>query len=722
VKRRVRRAVTACAGILGLVTAVTLAVTSSASAYQPTQQTVYAAEDASSCNKSPCILYPKSAQLPSGRLVMTFEDSEGPVVGQTMPIYKSDDDGDTWQKLTDLQAPAYLTNDSAYAAYTSNWTNPYFYVLPQALGGLAAGTLLLSNVVSGEDTAASGSGNRQNLAIVLYASTDQGATWNVISTVATGANQTSDPVWEPYLMMYDGKLVCYYSDENDYLGYNSSTGVPTIDPDNATATDSGGQVLVHKTWSGSGSWSDPVLDVAGTTVSMGSGKTEIGGGRPGMTNIVPTSDGKWLLTYEYWGSGENTRYKIADNPLAFYASGGAIGAGITGLPVASGSGSLARGGSPVVIARPDGSLVYNAAGSGDLWVNATGSSTGTWAQYKTSMPSGYSRNLQHVTGTGRMTILRAPWGTGPVTAGQVDLGSSEGVYYALVNRATGQVLSPQTGKAQDAAFTGDVPDIITQARNDSNTGQWWHLARKGMSVTLLNKGGGRAIGIWQGNASSGTKLTQWVDDGASDKLWNLVSTSDGYYQLQSTANTSLFATAATAGGAVDLQAAIDANTNASGAQTQQWQLVIDFTTTAGAGFKMVNRNSGKVAGVNGGSTANGASIVQWTDNGSADQRWRISRNANGNAVLTNDASGKVVGVYQGSTSQGARAVQWTSTGATNQQWTFAASGPYYTIQNVNSNLYLGVLGGSVSNGAEVVQWTGNGSLDQQWQLVQVSGM
>ena len=704
----------AYAASLALVAGFTLASASSASAYQPTQQTIYSAQNPSSCNKSPCILYPKSAQLPSGRLVMGFEDSEGAVVGQTMPIYKSDDYGDTWQKLTDLKAPAYLTSDSAYAAYTSNWTNPYFYVLPQAVGSLAAGTLLLATVVSGADTAPSGSGNRQNVAIVLYASTDQGATWNVISTIASGANQANDPVWEPYLMMYQGQLVCYYSDENDFLGYNSSTGVPAIDPDNTTATDSGGQVLVHKTWNGSGSWSSPVIDVAGDTVTMGGGKTEIGGGRPGMTNIVPTTDGKWLLTYEYWGGGDNVRYKIASSPLQFYATGGAAGTNITALPVSSGSGALARGGSPVLVARPDGSLVYNAAGSADVWVNASGSSSGTWKEYKTSMPSGYSRDLQYVSGTGLMTIIRAPWGTGPVTHAQVDLGNSSGVYYALVNRATGQVLSPQNGNTQDAVFTGNTPDIITQARNDSSATQWWHLERKGTSVTLLNKGGGRAVGIWQGNASAGAKLTQWVDDGGSDKLWNLVQTSDGYYQLQSTANTSLYATAATAGGAVDLE-------NATGTAPQQWQLVIDFTTTSGAYFKVVNRNSSKTLGVYGASTSNGASIVQWTYTGSTDQLWNVALNSNGNTVITNNASAKVVGVYQGSTSQGAQAVQWTNTGATDQQWTFTPSGPYYTVQNVNSSLYLGVSGASTANGANVVQWAGNGSLDQQWQLVQVSG-
>ena len=137
---------------------------------------------------------------------------------------------------------------------------------------------------------------------------------------------------------------------------------------------------------------------------MGGGKTEIGGGRPGMTNVVPTTDGKWLLTYEYWGGGANTRYRIADDPLKFFR-GSAAGTGVTALPVDAGSRPLATGGSPVLIRLPDGRLVYNAAGSGNVWVNESGRSDGAWKEYQTTSRAGYSRNLQYVEGTGRVVIL-----------------------------------------------------------------------------------------------------------------------------------------------------------------------------------------------------------------------------------------------------------------------------------------------------------------------------
>lgn len=68
----------------------------------------------------------------------TFENDQTAPVGQTLPVYKSDDSGTTWAKLADVKAPAYLSSDSAYAKYTSNWTNPYLYVLPQDVGNLSS--------------------------------------------------------------------------------------------------------------------------------------------------------------------------------------------------------------------------------------------------------------------------------------------------------------------------------------------------------------------------------------------------------------------------------------------------------------------------------------------------------------------------------------------------------------------------------------------------------
>ena len=598
-RRRAARAL----GTLTAASALLAIPMASAQAYDPTGGILYQlGNDPCLKGRGNCAIYPKSAQLPSGRLVAAFEKSTvvpgtGSADGQTLPVYKSDDHGTTWQPLSEVKAPAYLSKDPRYAKYTSNWTNPYLYVLPQRVGTLKAGTLLLASVVSGDDQyykehkaadpnwTPSNDGDRSDMAIALYSSTDEGVTWKVANVIATGGRQGGsagaigqnvaaantykqvDPLWEPYLMVHKGRLVCFYSDENDYTGFDPATGVPALDPANGTATDSHGQILVHKTWDGSSEkWSAPVVDVAGLTQDMGGGKSEIGGGRPGMTNVVRTTDGRWLLTFEYWGGGANVRYKLADDPLKFFR-GSATGMGVDSLPVVAGSRPLATGGSPVVIALPDGRLVYNAAGSGDVWVNETGRSDGVWKEYQTTSPAAYSRNLQYVDGTGRIVILNNQ-GTSTLAYAEVDLGHSNGAYYQLVNRRTGQVIG--TGnKTNDATLgNGDVPDVVLEdagSAADRDT-QYWHVVTEPEGgVTLLNKSGGRAAAVWTGDATVGRRIGQWVDNSPTGS-WNLVKAADGYYKLQSVKNTGLYLTGASTGAPLTLQ-------NAAGDGSQDFKLV-----------------------------------------------------------------------------------------------------------------------------------------------------
>lgn len=601
---------------LAVAAATTILLTTSvvsAQAYDASPSTVYQlGSDPCLKGRGNCVIYGKSTQLPSGRLLMAFEKSTVPVSGsadgQTVPVMKSDDFGASWQPLADVAAPAYMTDDPALDKYTSNWTSTYLYVLPETVGDLAAGTVVLATVVSGEDEyyverkaadpnwVPTNDGDRRDMAIALYASADDGVTWSFVNIAAEGgwqggsagniggaiatANTTAqaDAVWEPYLDVHEGKLVLYYSDENDYIGYDHETGIAILDPDNDTAPDSHNQVLVHRTWDGTGTpWSAPVIDVAGIETSMGGGKTVIGGGRPGMTTISRTTDSKWLLTFEYWAGGSNTRYKISDDPLDFYSDGDGEGMDVGALPLAAGSHVLARGGSPVLITLPDGRIVYNASGSGNVWINQSGRSDGAWTEFQTTVGSGYSRTMQYVEGTGRVSFFQSVWGG--ATAGStirhasVDVGNSDGAYYQLVNRKTGQVLGTG-GKINDANIgNADQPDVRLEPAVDGSATQRWHLATKpNGKMTLLNKAGGRAAGIWTGNATVGQRIGQWVDEGSAG-LWNIVSAGNGYVKLQAAANTNVYLTGATAGAPVTLQ-------TASTDGGQEWQLVQDAPTTA----------------------------------------------------------------------------------------------------------------------------------------------
>lgn len=589
-KKWLARAVTAVMGAALLTFPAT-----SVQAVSPTPQTLYQLRANAQCTKGlgNCVIYSKAAALPSGRLVAGFERAivgpTGTAVGQVIPVYRSDDDGTTWQWLSDVRAPAYLSSNPAYAKYTSNWGAPYFYVLPQNVGSLTAGTLLLSTLVTGEDHyfteqkaldpnwVPTNDGDRRDVALALYSSTDQGASWNFLNIVTAGgwqggsagaigqriANANTyrqvDPVWETYLMVYNNQLVAYYSDENDYTGYDTSTGVLTMRADNATAGDSHGQVIAHRTWNGNTSspWSAPVLDVAGLNQSV-AGVNQIGGGRPGMPNVVQTTDGQWMMTYEYFGGGDNVRYKISSNPLNFFSVGGAAGTNISALPVTAGSPTLSRGGSPVVVRLPDGRLMFNAAGSGDVWVNPSGSSTGAWTRQLTTIQSGYFRNLTYVPRTGRVLILS---GAGTIRHADIDFGRSAGPYYKLVNRQSGKVLD---------AFQNSLADgtNLVQWADNGGFNQHWHVTDTGDGHrTLLNRNSGRAVSIFGASLDDGARAAQWVQNTAADQAFTL--------------------------------------------------------EPVGAYYKIRARHSGKLLSVAGGSTADGAQVIQWPDQNRLEQQWSL---------------------------------------------------------------------------------------------------
>jgi uncharacterized protein len=139
---------------------------------------------------------------------------------------------------------------------------------------------------------------------------------------------------------------------------------------------------------------------------------------------------------------------------------------------------------------------------------------------------------------------------------------------------------------------------------------------------------------------------------------------------------------------------------------------------AGTFYRLINRTSGKVADVSGGSTADGGDIVQWTSNGGTNQQWSFVSVGGGYYKIVNRKSGKVVDVNGASTADGGDVVQWTDNGGTNQQWSLVSMGSgYYKIVNRNSGKLFDVLNASTADGADIHQWADVGVLAQQWQIV-----
>ncbi|GAA2077452.1 hypothetical protein GCM10009840_10200 [Pseudolysinimonas kribbensis] len=327
-----------------------------------------------------------SARQPgrSRTLLATYQGAGG----AGFPLYRSEDEGRTWALQSTIPVNGFALQ-------------PFLYELPRAFAGLPKGALLFScNTFA----------NFSSTNIQLYASTDEGMTWQFLSTVAQGGppdtTNGATPVWEPFLLLHQDNLVCYYSDQRD--------------PDF-------GQKLAHQTSRDLRTWGPVVNDATGTTYAN----------RPGMTTIAQIRGDLWIMTYEYGvpDDPENPQrddysypihYRLARDPESFRFSQDmalvpSTGAVPNGAPVVSWSPSGGKNGTIIVTDNDDQDFMINRA-LGD---------PGAWTRFSSPMPAGYSRYTIPLVGPGRppepglvFVITGAQYGkSGPVEAGIISLGA-----------------------------------------------------------------------------------------------------------------------------------------------------------------------------------------------------------------------------------------------------------------------------------------------------------
>ena len=214
----------------------------------------------------------------NGILFATNENT----LGSPWDLYRSDDDGDTWQTLEKIRDEHNIGLLSGYQSY--------IYELPEAMGDYPKGTILFAGCSYGTD----------KTAIYLTASTDLGKTWTSLGNVVEGGgyNQggwSSDGVWEPVLMYENGRLYCCFSDETE-----NGEGEEHIGGHN--------QKLSYRYTDNLKRWTKTKDMVA------------LGSARPGMIALTKMGNGKWALAFEYCLNGCPINIKFADTLDSWDAS------------------------------------------------------------------------------------------------------------------------------------------------------------------------------------------------------------------------------------------------------------------------------------------------------------------------------------------------------------------------------------------------------------------
>ncbi|HEY1216272.1 MAG TPA: RICIN domain-containing protein, partial [Bryobacteraceae bacterium] len=622
---------------------------------------------------SPGALYGRALSLQysgsaNGTMLATFEQYVNGT--PSFPIFRSTDAGKTWTQL------------SSVTDQVNGWGmryQPFLYELPQAIGNMPAGTILCAGNSIPSDLS--------KTKLDLYMSTDHGLTWSFVSSIASGGVAQpvngDTPVWEPFLMVANNKLIAYYSDQRD----------PNY-----------GQKIVHQTSTDGLTWSSAVNDVTYPTYSN----------RPGMPVVAHMGNGNYIMTYEYGGAPEGgfaVYYKIASDPENFGS--------VAGIALKATDGTVPTS-SPYVVWLPtggaNGTLAVSANSTTSLFLNTQNGTSGTWTKFNSNAAQGYSRGLVPLSDEHTLFVISGgPIGgtANTVTYGTVDLGGgiSDGAVYKLNNVNSNLVLDINGGSTSQGASA-------VQATDAGTTDQQWrfNLLADGY-YKITNSKSGLVLGITNESTSNGAVALQWGDNGTPDHEWAVQNTTQGGYKIinkNSGLNLEVYQASTASGATVD-------QWQDTGNSNQRWNFTQisppSFTTGT---FVLINKNSGKYLDVYQDSTANGATIDQWSDTGYNCQIWTLQATDSGYYRITSVNSGKELDVSGGSTSAGAPVIQWQNNGGNNQQWKpVDAGGGYFKLVNRNSGLVLGINGGSTSDGATALQATDNGTTDHLWQLVRI---
>lgn len=134
-------------------------------------------------------------------------------------------------------------------------------------------------------------------------------------------------------------------------------------------------------------------------------------------------------------------------------------------------------------------------------------------------------------------------------------------------------------------------------------------------------------------------------------------------------------------------------------------------------YRLVSARSGKALD-NWNTTAEGNSVIQWTQNGGSQQQWTVTALDHGYYKLVCVRSGKALD-DNGSTSDGAAMVQRTDNGSHQQQWAITAlGGGAYRLTNRHSGKVLDNANID-AEGSTVIQWSANGGSPQQWNMTKI---
>ena len=290
-------------------------------------------------------------------------------------------------------------------------------------------------------------------------------------------------------------------------------------------------------------------------------------------------------------------------------------------------------------------------------------------------------------------------------------GYNQAIYYKIVNKHSGRLLSVENRATTDGARNIIYDDV---GADD----QLWSIQDADQGTKkLINKRSGRALSTTDGRTDNGTIAHLWQYLGtAPDQDWRIAPGHPGYVKITS---------AKRPGAALSVVGAETANATLVqvwddiAADDQDWTIVAVQSFSAAVPYRIINQNSGTALSVFQGGTAINNQVDIYDFINQPDQFWFVVALGGGYYHLVNQKSGRLLSLSSGQTGNGTIAILYDDVAASDQAWAIVAqpNGMFKLSNQRRPGGVLSILGAQVGNASRAQLFDDVSANDQYWSLV-----
>ncbi len=266
--------------------------------------------------------------------------------------------------------------------------------------------------------------------------------------------------------------------------------------------------------------------------------------------------------------------------------------------------------------------------------------------------------------------------------------------------------------------------------NNGTDAQLFYFDYVGDYLKIMNVSSGKVLDVSGGVSKSGTNVQQYVWNGSRAQKWIAINENNGI-KLVSALDESLVLDLfnAQTNDCTNIQIYSSNNTPA-----QRWKLVkkedprTSMNKMAQQGKKLVNVGTYEIHSMVNGSynldvTAanknNGANIQLYADNNTGAQRWKISYDGNGYALIQNINSGKYLGTAGNQAKSGLNVIQSNLNGYATKWFFKNLNGSIQIVSALHKDYVLDLSGAHAVNGRNIQLYSNNGTNAQKWKFIKV---